>query len=357
MRAYAAVHSGDQATAGEMAQLAEDFAGAEGIRELYAEAAWMWLAAGDIERAMGLAATFDAGVLAALPHDFSYLPTLQLVLDVALHAADADLAGRVAPMLAPYAGRSVVTSGGVMFHGVTDDTLARAADLRGDHDEAARLRSDALATYRRVGASWWRRRLEQWTPTRIAAGVRNPAAADSRMTLRPSPSGTWLVGHGATTTPVPARKGMDHLHVLLSRPGIAVDAVDLAGGGSVLESDLGPRADRTALAAYRRRLRQLDDALDAADANGDAAAAETLVAERAALLAEVSAATGLGGRDRRIGGTSERARVTVRKAIAAAIKTITSADPTVGRHLSTHIRTGYTCSYDPDPDRIPTWEL
>ncbi len=354
MRGYAAVHRGDRGTVAELAQGAEDFAVAEGVRELYAEAAWMWLGAGRIERAVALAATFDAGVLAALPRDFSYLPTLQLVLDVALHAGDTDLVGRVAPLLAPYAGRPVVASGGVMFHGLTDDTLSRAADLRGEQEEGARLRAAALATYTRIGATWWRHRLEHWAPTLAATADSRPA--DSTMTLRPGSPGTWLVGHAGTTTPVPARKGMAHLQVLLSRPGSGVDALALAGG-AVVESDLGPRADATALAAYRRRLRQLEDVLDEADATGDAIRAETLVAERTALLAEVSAATGLGGRARHLGGSTERARVTVRKAIVTAIETITAADPVVGRHLATHIRTGFTCSYQPEADRPPTWLL
>ena len=354
MRGYAAVHSGDRATAAELARLAEDFAVAEGVRELYAEAAWMWLGAGEIDRATALTATFDAGVLAALPRDFSYLPTVQLVLDVALHADDTVLVAQVAPLLAPYAGRSVVTSGGVMFHGVTDDTLSRAADLRGDHVDAARLRADALATYTRIGATWWRRRLEHWSTTLPAA--HSDQMRTSPMTLRPGPPGTWLVGHAGTTTPVPARKGMMHLHRLLSRPGSDVAALDLAGG-AVTERDLGTRADPTALAAYRRRLRQLDAALDAADATGDATGAETLVAERAALLSEISAATGLGGRARRVGGSAERARVTVRKAIVAAIDTITTADPVVGSHLATHIRTGFACSYQPNTNRPTTWEL
>ena len=166
------------------------------------------------------------------------------------------------------------------------------------------------------------------------------------MTLRPGPPGTWLVGHAGTTSPVPARRAWP-ICTCCSPGRHGIDALTLAGG-AYPENDLGPRADATALAAYRRRLRQLDDALDAADANGDATGAETLVAERDALLAEVSAATRLGGRARHIGGSAERARVTVRKAIATAIDTITSADPVVGRHLSTHIRTGFICSYEPD---------
>ena len=349
MRAYAAVHSGDRAAAAELAQLAEDFAVTEGVRELFAEAAWMWLGADRTDRALALASTFDAGVLAALPRDFSYLPTLQLVLDVALHAGDADLVARVAPLLAPYAGRAVVASGALVFHGVTDDPLSRAADLRGDHEEAARLRSAALATYTRIGATWWRQRLEQWTTS-------SSPAEDGRMILRPGPPGTWLVGHAGTTTAIPARKGLAHLHTLLSRPGTGVDALTLAGG-AVTERDLGPRADATALTAYRRRLREVEDALDRADVDGDASAAESLVAERSALLAEVSAATGLGGRTRQVGGSAERARVTVRKAIAAAIDVITTADPVVGRHLARQVRTGFSCSYEPDGEQTITWEL
>ena len=349
MRGYAAVHTGDPATAAELAQVAEDFAVAEGVRELYAEAAWIWLGAGRIDRAIALAATFDAGTLASLPRDFSYLPTLQLVLDVALHAGDTELVTRVAPLLVPYAGRPVVASGGVMFHGLTDDTLSRAASVRGDDEEATRLRTAALAAYTRVGATWWRRRLQRWSPTL-------PATDHGPMTLRPGPPGTWLVGHSGTTTAVPTRKGMAHLHALLSRPGSGIDAFTLAGG-AVAEGYLGPRADAPALAAYRRRLRQLDNELDAADARGDSTGAQTLVAERTALLAEVSAATGLGGRARHIGGNAERARVTVRKAISTAIEVITAADPVVGRHLAAQVRTGFTCSYQPDADQPSAWDL
>ncbi|MGA8246564.1 MAG: hypothetical protein WB797_06635 [Nocardioides sp.] len=71
----------------------------------------------------------------------------------------------------------------------------------------------------------------------------------------------------------------------------------------------------------------------------------------------ISAATGLGGRARHVGGSAERARVMVRKAIATAIDTIMTVDPVVGRHLTTHIRTGLTCSYETDPDQPATWEL
>lgn len=351
MQGFASVQVGDQEVAARMAAAAEEIAVAEGIRELYAEAAWIWVAAGRPDRALALAATFDANVLGRLPRNLNYLLTLQLLLDVALQVGAEDLAARVAPLLMPYAGRAVVNAGAVAFHGVTDDTLGRAAYLLGDPETGRRLTDRARSTYSRIGATWWRERLDRWTP-----GEPPATTASVRMTLRPGPRGTWLVGHGGATTPVPARKGLEHLATLLAHPGHELEALTLAGG-KVLQPDLGPRADTTALAAYRRRVEEIETLLDAADHRGDAEAAQRLTTERSALVAELAAATGLGGRARTTGGSAERARVSVRKAIRAAVDLITEADPVVGRHLADRVRTGFTCAYDPDPDHPVVWEL
>lgn len=45
----------------------------------------------------------------------------------------------------------------------------------------------------------------------------------------------------------------------------------------------------------------------------------------------------------------------ITKAIIAAMKRIAAAHPTLGRHLKATIRTGYFCSYMPDP-RVD-WDL
>ncbi len=110
-----------------------------------------------------------------------------------------------------------------------------------------------------------------------------------------------------------------------------------------------------ALAAYRRRLVEIDAELRRTDGWSDVGLAETDAAEREALPAEVAAATGLGGRPRPSGGSAERARVTVRKAIAAAVRAVHAADPVVARHLG--VRAGHHCVYEPDPDRPVTWQL
>lgn len=178
------------------------------------------------------------------------------------------------------------------------------------------------------------------------------------MTLRPGSAGVWLVGHDGEETAIPARRGLEHLHALVSRPRAEVTALRLAGGTVTAEqAGLGEVVDARALAAYRRRLAEIDTALDDADAWGDAAMGERLAGERRALLAAVAAATGLGGRLRTSGGDAERARVTVRKAIATALEAIRLADPVVARHLAAHVHTGLRCSYEPDPDAPVDWRL
>lgn len=354
MRGYGGAMAGDQ-QAVEVARWAERLAVDEGIRELHAELAWIYAELGHLDDARRLVAVFDSRVLRQLPRDHNHLLVLQLLLDVALAADDDRLVEDVTPLLAPYAGRAVVNAGAVMFHGVTDDTLARAFERLGDHERAAALRAKALETYQRIGASWWHDRLQRSWPEDVPA-VRPPTS--SVLTLRPGPPGVWLVGHGGDEHPVPARRGFEHLHALVSRPRTDLTALDLAGGATtVQQGGLGELADARALAAYRHRLQEIDDELDDADAAGDQARGEELAAERAALLAELGAATGLGGRPRTTGSTEERARVTVRKAVAAAIDAVHSVDPVLARHLTTYVRTGLHCRYEPDPDAPVEWRL
>jgi hypothetical protein len=351
--AYGAVQAGDRGDAVlEAARAGEALAEHEGIREILAEIAWIYVGIGRPDDARRLASTFDERVLVGLPRDHNYLLILQLLLDVALATGLDDLVETIAPLLLPYAGRAVVNSGAVMFHGVTHDTLSRACERLGDSERAAALREKALATYRRIGATWWRERLEASAPA-----TSEPERSTS-MTLRPGAAGVWFVGRGSEETAIPARRGLEHLHALLTRPGTEVPALRLAGGVEAVEqAGLGEVVDAQALTAYRRRLAEIDDELDEADAWGDASRGAELTAEREALLAQVSAATGLGGRLRTSGSGAERARVTVRKAIATALETIHAADPVVARHLSARVRTGLRCCYEPDPDAPVEWRL
>jgi hypothetical protein len=50
-------------------------------------------------------------------------------------------------------------------------------------------------------------------------------------------------------------------------------------------------------------------------------------------------------------------RLAARKAITAAIQRIATVDPALGKHLHATIRTGLSCSYEPDPDDLVDWIL
>jgi len=353
VNAYAGIQSGEFGPVRALAVPAEEFAVSEGVRVMHAEIAFLWLMAGEPERARHLVGTFHGGVLAALPRDVNWLLTLHLVLEVALALTDTELVTEAVALLSPYAGRAVVNTGAVMFHGTTDDPLSRAFALLGRDAEAAQHRARALATYERIGAQWWRRRLEDAAPAVPVAVPGGPV----RIHLHPAPGGLWLVGPEAT--PVPALRGFGYLRELVGRPGQQLAALDLVGsrGAVVEESGTGELADRQALAAYRTRLADLDaeilEAEDWADQGRLTAARE----ERDALLDELGRVAGLGGRPRTSGSSQERARVAVKKAISAALTRIEVVDPSLAHHLRTCVATGLTCSYQPEPGSLRTWVL
>lgn len=355
MKGYSAVQSGDATACARVAGECEEFAVAEGVPVVCAEAAYLWLGAGQPDRARVLVRTFDGRVLDDLPHDVNWLLTLQCVLEAALATNDVEIIDKAARLLTPYAGRAVFNAGAVMFHGLTDDTLARAAAARGDPDTASRLRDQALATYERLGAQWWRNRLAAWIPPSAGASPATP----SRVRLHPTADRLWLVGPADTALPVRALRGFGYLRELLRRPGQPVPALDLVAGGSgvAVQASLGELLDRQALAAYRRRLQDLEHDLAEAEEWSDIARRDALHAERDALIDQLAAATGLGGRARTTGASQERARVAATKAINAAIDRIASVDGPLGRHLRTATRTGLTCTYQPDPDNKPDWIL
>jgi len=242
-----------------------------------------------------------------------------------------------------------------MFHGVTDDTLARAAGLLGDLPASQRLRTQALATYERIGAQWWRDRLASWTPPAVEADRTGPR----RVRLHPAPGGLWLVGSEESAVQLTALRGFGYLRELLRRPGRPVAALDLVGAGTgvVAESSLGDVLDKQALQAYRQRLQALDDELSEAQDWSDLGRVEAARAERDALLDELSRATGLNGRVRTSGASEERARIAVKKALSVAIGRIATVDDLLASHLQARIHTGLSCSYDPAPDDDLSWLL
>ncbi len=172
-------------------------------------------------------------------------------------------------------------------------------------------------------------------------------------------------------------KGLRYLAALLANPGREFHVVDLEGeqqrGASAatgpgrravsdeleMRSDLGDAGemlDATAKAAYRVRLEDLQAEVDEAELFNDPARAAKAREEIDFIASELARAVGLGGRDRRAASHAERARLNVTRAIRAAIGNLARANPPLGRHLTSTIRTGRYCSYTPDPRAEIDWE-
>jgi len=186
------------------------------------------------------------------------------------------------------------------------------------------------------------------TPARAAAPERAARPYEFRRD-----GAVWRLAFGGQAVHMPNAKGLDDLHVLLSRPGSAIAAVELldpaAGPELVAAKRMGgdPILDDEAKAAYRRRLTELDEAIDRAAERGDDGRAIALDEERKALLQQLRVAAGLAGRTRRLGDEAERARKTVSARIRDSLRKLDGSHPALAAHLRDTVSTGATCSYTP----------
>jgi tetratricopeptide (TPR) repeat protein len=187
----------------------------------------------------------------------------------------------------------------------------------------------------------------------------------------------WTVAYEGAVVRLKDAKGLRHLARLLAHPGREFHAADLEaadsqatqatpegprgrveGGELEVRPDLGDAGallDATAKAAYRARLEELRVELEEAEGFNDPARAANARAERDFLVDELARAVGLDGRDRRAASHAERARLNATRAIRAAMANLARANPSLGRHLSSTIRTGRYCSYTPDPRAPIAW--
>jgi len=163
----------------------------------------------------------------------------------------------------------------------------------------------------------------------------------------------WTLAFAGRVAALPDAKGLRDLHTLLARPRLDVSATELLGAAPALGAD--PVLDDSARADFRRRLAELDAAVDRALAGGEEATAAALERERQDLLDELRRATGLGGRARRLGDDAERARKTVTARIRDSLRRIDARHPELAMHLRSTVTTGTWCRYQPRED-VP-WAL
>jgi hypothetical protein len=129
-----------------------------------------------------------------------------------------------------------------------------------------------------------------------------------------------------------------------------------ATGDAVCSGDAGDVLDARGRSEYRARIEDLRSELEEARSFNDLGRAAAISEELDGLTRELSAGFGLGGRARRANSDAERARLNVTRAIHAALKNVRQRHRALGQHLSTTVKTGLFCSYNPDP-RVPiVWE-
>jgi tetratricopeptide (TPR) repeat protein len=180
----------------------------------------------------------------------------------------------------------------------------------------------------------------------------------------------WTVGYQGRVVRLKHLRGLTLIAYLLARPHQEVHSVELAkiadlGAEGVAESvpypisssDLGPILDVSAKQSYRQRIQELREALEEARSFNDFERASKIDEEICVITRELARAVGLGGRDRKTGSEVERARLRVTNAIKLSIRKISNQDAALGRFLACMIRTGTFCSYAPDLDQCPDWDL
>ncbi|MDG4808093.1 AAA family ATPase [Micromonospora sp. WMMD1120] len=252
--------------------------------------------------------------------------------------------------------------------------LAQALAGRGNPCDTATLtalRADLAREATALGMTQVLDRLTAATPVgaTVSAGAAGFAAPVQVPPAAPPPreyefrrdGPVWQLAYDGVVVHLPDAKGLHDLHLLLSRPGSDVPAVELldpaAGPELVAARRMGadPVLDDEAKARYRRHLARLDEAIDSAAARDDARRVSALDAERSALLDELRAAAGLAGRSRRLGDEAERARKTVTARIRDTLRKLDERHPALAAHLRDSVSTGTTCRYLPPTP--PPWRL
>ena len=237
---------------------------------------------------------------------------------------------------------------------------ARAWTELGAPYEAA-LGRLGLAEALRMGGSTRRADLAQEAAEAILDGIEAPPAqlATADNVIRRE-GDYWSVAFDGRTVRIRDLKGIRYLARLLASPGQELHVLDLVaaescGGQPAALGDAGALLDPQARDAYRRRLVEIEDDIEQAQAMREQERAAQAEAEREFLVRELSRAIGLGGRDRRAGAASERARAGVTRAIRQAIARLAEHHPELGEHLERTVRTGTYCAYRPDPRAPVDW--
>ena len=277
-------------------------------------------------------------------------------------------------LLEPDATRWAVLGGGVLVDGPITAWLGRLAAAQGDFERAIMWSTKAEVAAQRLDAELWvlearadrlaaqhflgRADAVEITATAAAADARGLGPIANRLhAIMPIASRSpnvfrrehdvWTLVFDAVEARMPDSKGLRDLHELLANPRTEISATDLASDRMFAAPSAPPVLDARAKDEYRRRLDELDDAIDRAALHYRDEDAKKLEDERSALLDELRRATGLGGHSRRINDESERMRKAVTARIRDTLRRLDDRHPALAAHLRDSVRTGALCVYAP----------
>jgi hypothetical protein len=178
----------------------------------------------------------------------------------------------------------------------------------------------------------------------------------------------WRLSYDGTDAHLPDLKGLHDLVRLLGAPGEEVHCLELAAGPAPAptravaaedrlsaQGHAGELIDERARAEFKRRIDELREDIERAEAANDPVRAENAREELDKVTAALASAYGLGGRTRKAGDPAERARSAVTWRIRSAVSKVEAAHPALGAHLRNSVTTGTFCSYR--PERPVEWLL
>jgi hypothetical protein len=357
---------------------------------------------GDEVRAWAALERLHAAGLAALPQSSAWLATLAIAMEAAHLLGDEKTARIVASELAPLADLPVMGSIAVVCLGSAHRPLGLAARVLGDLDRAAEELALAVAHSERLGnrpmaalsradladvllerggpddrdtavellreavvvadrsgmvprVDAWQERLDALESATVAAPVAAGRRADDVEAAIGRRGSSWVLRWAGGEVVVADRLGMAYLAQLLGNPGREIPAATLVHSAEVVEGAAQPVLDDAALAAYRARIRDLQEDLAEAEDFHDTERAARLSDELDRLVAEVRGQTDVRGRARSFASGDERARTAVQKAVRRALDAIEQADAALGSALRFSVQTGRLCCYRPGPGAPPRW--
>lgn len=328
-----------------------------------------------------------AADFADLPRDGLWLVAIAQLAELCALLDDAGRARRLYELLAPYEGRHVVAMG-AGYHGPVArylgllaatvgeaeralghlETARSAAERMGARPAAALAALDAAVVLARRGSSGDAERARSLVQraaddaarmgmeaaiTRadeLLARLEEPDAglraslAPRRAALRHEQD-MWLLDYDGRSTCLHDARGLHHLAALLASPGERIPALELDGVRA------GERRRRAASDEERERALELGDELAAAQAHNDIERVARVRRELEVLADRLARA------DVATSGAGERARVNVSRAIKAAVTRIGEHEPELAHALRLTVRTGGSCSYQPDPGSPLRWEV